>query len=178
MQCQQTALVIKCRWGGSCFVECFSCTVWCLDGGLFPAPLCQWAPSWNRPQKMKYSDGEVSLLQQWAATNAPWEFFHAKPGGKMWYHCLLPNQSMAVLGAVWASTHLQETPQSETKWFKICRRPQRNGKMTVSTADRGCGAISNLQAIRLSVGKLTREHCNRKALWMLIVVPQKEKKNS
>lgn len=39
----------------------------------------------------------------------------------------------------------------------------------------GCGAISNLQAIRLSVGKLTREHCNRKALWMLIVVPQKEK---
>lgn len=94
----------------------------------------------------------------------------------MWYHCLLPNQSMAVLGAVWASTHLQETPQSETKWFKICRRPQRNGKMTVSTAGRGCGAISNLQAIRLSVGKLTREHCNRKALWMLIVVPQKEKK--
>lgn len=83
---------------------------------------------------------------------------------------------MAVLGAVGTNTHLQETPQSETKGLKIGRRPQRNGKMTVSTTDRGCRAISNLQAIRLSVGTLSRVRYNGDTLWMLIGVPQKEKK--
>lgn len=90
-------------------------------------------------------------------------------------HCLLPTQSTEVLGAVWMNPHLQETPQFEVKWFKVCRRPQRNGKMTVSIPDRGHRAINNLQSTRLSVDKLTREHCNGDTLWMLIGASQKEK---
>lgn len=53
-----------------------------------------------------------------SSCNVPWEFFHAKPGGKVQYHCLLRTQSIAVLDAVWMNTHLQETPHFETKWFK------------------------------------------------------------
>lgn len=94
----------------------------------------------------------------------------------MQFHCLLPTQSMAVLGAVGMSTQLQETPQSETKGFKTGKRPQRDGKMTVSTTDRGCRAVSNLQAVRLPVGNLTRVHCNGDTLWMLIGAPQREER--
>lgn len=155
--------------------SCLCCTIWCLDSGLFPVPWCQWAPSWNRLQNMKYIDGEVSLLQHWAAAMFPESFSMKNLGGKMQYYCLLPTQIMAVLGAVGMNTRLQETPQSETKWFNTGRRQQGNGKMTVSTTDRGCRAISNLQAIRLSVGKLTRVHCSGDTLWMLIGVPEKEK---
>lgn len=157
MQCQQTALVIKPRWGRSCFVECSLQSL--LYHLMFrqwfvSAPLCQWAPSWNRLQKMKYGDGEVSLVQQWTAAMFPESFSMQNLGGRCNITvCSLPRawQCWVLCGWTPTSKKLHSLKQNGSRYAGAHKEMAK----WQSASQTGCRASSNLQA-RLSVGKLTK----------------------